>query len=154
MKWSPNLPPDLILIVGADAASVVEQRAGERGRLSAVWTEAAQVQRLLPVDHAVWETGGRRQVRTVGPCSSCVGGGGGEGRGRVSRRQRARDLRQIRTRVLILTQQQQQSAPASLQSRRPNRQKQRAYLLDAGCSLPTSAPPLCVHANSHTHTHK
>lgn len=69
-----NLPPDLILIVGADAAGVVEQRAGERGRLSAVWTVAAQVQRLLAVDHAVWVTGGRTQVRTVGACS-CVGGG-------------------------------------------------------------------------------
>lgn len=76
MKAS-DLPPDLILIVGADAAGVIEQRAGERGRLPAVRTVAAQLQRLLTVDHAVWVTGGPRQARTVGPCS-CGRGGGDE----------------------------------------------------------------------------
>lgn len=69
-----NLPPHLILIVGADATGVVEQWAGEWGRLSAVWTVAAQVQGLLAVDHAVWVRGGRRQVRTAGACA-CVRGG-------------------------------------------------------------------------------
>lgn len=36
-----NLPPNLIFIISANAAGVVEQRAGERGRLSAVWAVAA-----------------------------------------------------------------------------------------------------------------
>lgn len=38
-----HLPADLILIIGADAAGVIEKRAGERGRLPAVWTVAAQL---------------------------------------------------------------------------------------------------------------
>lgn len=70
-----NLPPDLVLVVGADAAGVVEQWAGERGRLSAVRTVAAQVQRLLAIDHGVWATGGRRQVGAVGACSCSRGEG-------------------------------------------------------------------------------
>lgn len=64
-----HLPADLILVIGADAAGVIEKRAGERGRLPAVWTVAAQLQRLLTIDHAVRVTGRHRQARTVGPCS-------------------------------------------------------------------------------------
>lgn len=62
-----HLPPDVVLVVGAHAAGVVEQRAGERRRLPAVRTVAAQLQRLLTVDHDVGtDGGGGGQVGTVG----------------------------------------------------------------------------------------
>ena len=70
--WITNLPPDLVFVVSANAAGVVEQRAGEGRRLPAVWTVAAQLQWLLAVHHAVGVTRGRRQVRAVGP-HSCTG---------------------------------------------------------------------------------
>lgn len=61
-----HLPPDLVLVVGAHAAGVVEQRAGERRGLLAVRAVAAQLQRLLAVDHGVGTGAGGRQVRAVG----------------------------------------------------------------------------------------
>lgn len=73
-KWKhhvTNLPPDLVFIICANAAGVVEQRAGEGGRLPAIWTVTAQFQWFLTIDHAVWVISGPRQVRAVGP-HSCI----------------------------------------------------------------------------------
>lgn len=61
-----HLPADVVLVVRAHAAGVVEQRAGERRRLPAVRAVAAQLQRLLPVDHGVGtDGGGGGEARTV-----------------------------------------------------------------------------------------
>lgn len=60
-----NLSPNLIFIISTNAAGVVEQRAGEWGRLSTVWTVAAQLQGLLTIDHTMGVSRGSRQVRTV-----------------------------------------------------------------------------------------
>lgn len=68
LKWLlvTNLPSNLVFIISANAAGVVEQRAGERGRQPAIGTVTAQIQQLLTVDHPVGVSRGRGQVRTVG----------------------------------------------------------------------------------------
>lgn len=60
-----NLPAHLIFIIGTNAASVVEERAGERRRLTAVGTVTAHLQSRLAVQQTVRVAGGRGQVGTV-----------------------------------------------------------------------------------------
>lgn len=68
--WTTNLPPNLVFIVGAHTASVIEQGTGEGRGLPNVRTVTTEFDRLLTIDNALGVNGEGGEMRAVGhhPC--------------------------------------------------------------------------------------